>query len=155
MYICLFFIFKTCFLDRFINILAGALSPCKSLPQTHMPTLPARLHSCYSTCSSRRGEPLVMCLLLSLPPLSSSSPSLSSPLLRTLAKGKDSLHPSSDDPVRRPFHCADLTSHSYGITFNSLPCGAKFISLMGSCISVTGELLWVFSKENISEPWAN
>lgn len=60
-YICLFFIFKTCFLDKFINILAGTLSPCKSLSPTHTPTLPARLHSCFSTCSSHVGDPVVTC----------------------------------------------------------------------------------------------
>lgn len=60
-YICLFFIFKTCFLDKFINILAGALSPCKSPSPTHTPTLPARLHSCFSTCSSHVGDPVVTC----------------------------------------------------------------------------------------------
>lgn len=58
-YICLFFIFKTCFLDKFINILAGALSPCKSLSPIHMPTLPARLHSCYSTYGSHVGAPVL------------------------------------------------------------------------------------------------
>ena len=66
LYICLFCISKACFLDKFINILAGALSPCKSLSPTHMPTLPARLHSCFSTCSSRVGDPVVVCLPRSL-----------------------------------------------------------------------------------------
>lgn len=123
LYICLFFIFKTCFLDKFINILAGALSPCKSLSPTHVPTLPARLHSCFSTCSSHVGDPVVICLLhsplalsqslaLSLPsslfPLLSLFPILSHPLLspqRTLAKGQDSLHTPSNVPSLHPFHC--------------------------------------------------
>lgn len=65
LYICLFFISKACFLDKFINILAGALSPCKSLSPTHMPTLPARLHPCFSTCSSRV-ETLWPCVCLAL-----------------------------------------------------------------------------------------
>lgn len=119
LYICLFFISKACFLDKFINILAGALSPCKSLSPTHMPTLPARLHSCFSTCSSRVGDPVVVCLprslllnlSLSLPSsLFSLFPILSHPLLsslHTLAKGQASLHTPSNVQFLRPFHsCA-------------------------------------------------
>ena len=130
LYICLFCISKACFLDKFINILAGALSPCKSLSPTHMPTLPARLHSCFSTCSSRVGDPVVVCLprslllnlRLSLPSslvslsVPSSFPLLSS--LHTLAKGQGSLHTPSNVQFLHPFTAVHLREIPYVLSLH-------------------------------------
>ena len=141
LYICLFFIFKTCFLDKFINILAGALSPCKSLSPTHMPTLPARLHSSFGTCTSHVGDPLVMFASLSLslslslptPPRSFSHPLASSPHLSCAPLQRVRTHFTALQMSRFPIHftaCASQSllifsphTASYGKTFISLPCG--------------------------------
>lgn len=157
LYICLFFIFKTCFLDKFINILAGALSPCKSLSPTHVPTLPARLHSCFSTCSSHVGDPVVVCLPHS-PLALSQSLALSLPSsLFSLSFPSSLIHSSAlSVPLQRvrthftPLQMSRLSIHFTAIVSqgDSL-CSVltqivmtTFISLIGWWILVTLESIW-------------
>ena len=119
--------------------------PCKSLSPTHMPMLPARLHSCFSTCSSHVGDPVVICLphsplalsqslALSLPSsLFSLFPVLSHPLLspqRTLAKGQDSLHTPSNVPSLHPFHSSVSQGDSLCSVLSQIVM-TTFISLVG------------------------